>query len=109
MSTLVTQLVATAVEPTDGGADLYWQNIGSSTSGLVTPLGSFGAWPNPAWARPQHQPAARHPGLSTGANHHVGVHVGVRVGGCVWCMIRPPATLESEAIRPCRWLALRAE
>jgi hypothetical protein len=37
MSTLVTQLVATAVETTDGGADLYWQNIGSSTSGLVTP------------------------------------------------------------------------
>jgi hypothetical protein len=39
-----TQLVATAVETTDGGADLYWQNIGSSTWNLVTlPPGSFGA------------------------------------------------------------------
>jgi hypothetical protein len=39
-----TQLVATAVETSDGGADLYWQNIGSSTWNPVTlPAGSFGA------------------------------------------------------------------
>lgn len=39
-----TQLVATAVETSDGGADLYWQNVGSSTWDLVTlPPGSFGA------------------------------------------------------------------
>ena len=40
-----TQLVTTAAETTDGGADLYWQNIGSSTWNLVTlPPGSFGAY-----------------------------------------------------------------